>query len=446
MGIFKKDSGKFKYRNQMMYALFVVVVIPVILIINSLWLMDRFHKILDSVSQQEATLAHDIISSIDLPNYLSSSDLSVTLTKIVANNSRVKKIGYLSKDPALANRYTLYASSNSESGSVDIPKDLLQFVHDKHQPYIGLTRDETKKTFQWTIVSEIEALPDGNEGIIMMNLDASSVQTFLADISTESLVVLVVLIVFILLLLINHLRFYDYSLLYSELKQIDQMKDDFFTTASHEIRTPLTSIAGYASLAADEIDDKETVKHALNVISTSASRLSSLVENLLDISRIEQGRVAIKPVRVSLVQITGSVYDELLLQVQEKGLVFNHSIPAKDIFVMIDSDKFKQILFNILSNSIKYTLNGSITVSYAVSNGFGRVIITDTGIGMRKEQRTNLFSKFYRVNDDKTRKVYGNGLGLWITKQLVELMHGKIEVESEYERGSVFSVSFPVIE
>jgi signal transduction histidine kinase len=447
MGLFiHKNAEKSPIRNQMLYALFVVIVIPLILIINSLWLMDRFNRILDTVSQKEAAIAHDIITSLSLPEYLSAQEMSTSLAKIAEENSRVKGISYLTKNSESDTKYTLYASSQSEAGTVDVGTDLVQFISENDQPYIGLTKNSKENIFVWTIVSKIDPLVGDTEGIVVMNLDATDVQVFLSDISSESLVVLVVLIVFILLLLVNHLRFYDYSLLYTQLKQVDQMKDDFFSTASHEIRTPLTSIAGYASLAMDEISDTETVKHSLQVILTSSSRLSGLVENLLDISRIEQGRIALNLKRVSLVQSVNSVFDELLLQVQEKGLSMEHLAPSEDIFVTADPDKLKQVLYNIVGNAIKYTIEGKIVIEYLIENECASLIVKDTGIGMTAEQKSKIFSKFYRAQDDKTREVHGTGLGLWITKQIVELMKGSIVVESEYGKGTKFIVSFKTVQ
>ena len=179
----------------------------------------------------------------------------------------------------------------------------------------------------------------------------------------------------------------------------------------------------------------------------SADRLNELVEDLLNVSRIEQGRLSMNLQSVDLVPIVEGVMGELDVQAKEKSLKFVYEKPAEPLpILLVDTNRLKQILVNIFGNAIKYTPKGSVTVTTIYRSEDQKVEIkcADTGLGMTAKEREKLFQKFYRVKNEQTETIKGTGLGLWITKQLIEMMEGEINVDSIKGVGTQMSITFPV--
>ncbi len=258
----------------------------------------------------------------------------------------------------------------------------------------------------------------------------------------KSVFVLLLVLLFLLLLFFRHARIIDYAILYKKLKEVDSMKDDFISMASHELRTPLTSIRGYADILKTDAEiTSPDVRKLLDRIDISAKQLDQLIADILDVSRLEQGRLEINMHKVNTTGIIASVCDSLRAPAESKGLkmVLNLETVAK---VNVDEKRLRQIVTNLLGNAIKYTHQGKITVSTRVDGGVFELRISDTGIGMTADEQKELFGKFWRASGDDVRKQKGTGLGLWITKQLVEQMGGKISVDSIKGAGSDFVVRF----
>jgi two-component system sensor histidine kinase ChiS len=265
---------------------------------------------------------------------------------------------------------------------------------------------------------------------------------------TNSLVITLISIAVVIMFLSLVLRIWDYAFLYKKVKEVDEMKDEFISMASHELRTPVTGIKGYSSMIMDGsfglISDQ--IKNAVTIINASSNRLVTLVDDLLNVSRIEQGRMqtALKP--LNIYGIIDEVVKELEVQADQKKLKLIYAPTTTDLpLISADSDHLKQVLINLIGNSIKYTESGKVEVLVEQVDKKLLIKIKDTGLGMSAEARARLFQKFYRVQTEKTKKIIGTGLGLWITKQLVELMKGTIEVESMEDVGSQFIIKFPII-
>lgn len=232
-----------------------------------------------------------------------------------------------------------------------------------------------------------------------------------------------------------------------KIEDISNSKNAFFANMSHEIRTPINTIIGLNEMTLREETSEEITENAIN-IQNASKMLLSLINDILDLSKIESGKMEIVPVQYE----TGAMFSELVniiwIRAYEKKIEFKLDI-AEDIPSMLYGDeiRIKQVLLNILTNAIKYTQEGSVTFSAKcekISLNQIRLVmgVTDTGIGIRKEDMKDLFSSFRRVDESENRKIEGTGLGLAISKQLVDLMGGKIEVDSIYARGSTFTVSF----
>jgi len=235
--------------------------------------------------------------------------------------------------------------------------------------------------------------------------------------------------------------------LYKRLKEIDQLKDDFISMASHELRTPLTVIKGYVELLLETHGLMPETKDHITKIEVSVKELNHLVGDLLDVSKIQQGRLSIKMEKTNPAEITDQIVSFFSLSVKEKGLniVFDQSKVKAGQYINIDVNRFKQVLVNLIGNAIKYSDKGDIIIKQYVENKRLYFRISDTGVGMSEEERKKLFEKFYRIRTKETEKIRGTGLGLWITIQIVKQMNGDMSVESIKGVGSHFIVSFPIV-
>jgi signal transduction histidine kinase len=229
------------------------------------------------------------------------------------------------------------------------------------------------------------------------------------------------------------------------LKVLDQQKSEFISLASHQLRGPLTAIKGYASmvLEGDFGPITETVKDATGKILQSTSDLVVLVGDYLDVSRIEQGRMQYNFEKFDLGEEVETVVTELKPTIEKAHLAISYDID-KNLNYTVDADKgkIKQVIGNIIDNSIKYTPQGSIHV-WLTRKENNKILLTvsDTGVGIKKEVLPNLFEKFSRAPDASRTNIIGTGLGLYIAKKMIEAHHGRIWAESTGEgKGASFFI------
>lgn len=233
------------------------------------------------------------------------------------------------------------------------------------------------------------------------------------------------------------------------LEEVDKLKDEFVSVASHELRTPMTAIRSYAWMALNRSDVplSEKLKKYLSRTMISTERLINLVNDMLNISRIEAGRVEINPRSFNISELATDVLSEIAPKASEKNISL-HLLDSKLPLVFADSDKVHQVLLNLVGNSLKFTQSGgSVTVSFFTDGKDVEVSVKDNGVGITREDLTMLFKKFSRLDNSYVAMATsgGTGLGLYISKSLVELMHGRIWASSEgIGKGSTFTFSLPV--
>ncbi len=233
-------------------------------------------------------------------------------------------------------------------------------------------------------------------------------------------------------------------------RSADSAKSTFLTNMSHDIRTPMNAIIGFTNIASLHLDDTEKVRDALDKIRTSSNHLLSLINNVLDMSRIESGRITINENRCSLENIVENICKILQPQMQAKKLTFHVDMKSvSDPEVYCDDTRITQLLLNLLSNAVKYTQEGGevfLSVRQRKTppgsryNGY-EFIVRDNGIGISREFLPHVFEPFERESGRIENNSYGSGLGMSIAKGIVDIMGGNIRVESEVDEGAVFIVS-----
>ena len=236
--------------------------------------------------------------------------------------------------------------------------------------------------------------------------------------------------------------------------QENREQTEFISTASHEMRTPVASIEGYIGLALNPatatIDER--AKKYLEKAHENTQHLGQLFQDLLDITKAADGRLKNEPVVLDAVEFSRNIWDGLRAKASDKGLDYVFELDEKKsgekilspvYFIHVDKDHLHEVLDNLFENAIKYTPKGKVSVSVSGDNQNVFISVRDSGIGIPAEDIPHLFQKFYRVDNSETREIGGTGLGLYLSRKLVESMNGKLSLESEYQKGSVFTVSLP---
>ncbi len=226
----------------------------------------------------------------------------------------------------------------------------------------------------------------------------------------------------------------------------DRLKSTFLSAMSHEVRTPLNSILGFTDLLASELKHKLTHKQKvfLDTITQSGYRLKQLIEDILDISAIEADRMALDMESLPADQLIRESLEVVKPAAKQKKLNVKESYKTSDRKINVDRLRFQKAIGNLLHNAVKYTHEGSISVSTQVTNGQYVVSIADTGIGIKEEFVPHLFTLFRQGDEGLSRTYEGIGLGLAISNRLITAMGGNIDVESKHGNGSTFKVKFPV--
>lgn len=232
----------------------------------------------------------------------------------------------------------------------------------------------------------------------------------------------------------------------NKLQELDKLKDEFVSLASHELRTPMTAIKGSISTILDGYTGEvpPQAKEFLTAAYNENDRLIRLVNNLLNISRIEAGRFTFTIVKVNMEKLINDVIYSLQPAAKERNIFLKYEKTSEVPPILGDEDKVKEVLINIIGNATKFTHKGGITIKTNVENNMVVTSVTDTGSGIAKEDLDRLFKKFSQVGGDYARPAGGTGLGLYISKQIVEGLKGKIWLESTLGVGTTFYFSLPV--
>ncbi len=234
---------------------------------------------------------------------------------------------------------------------------------------------------------------------------------------------------------------------YDRIREQGKMKSDFVSAVSHELRTPLTSIKGYASILLTEKLGKisPVQRERLSKIDKHSDRLTALINDLLDLSRIESGRARMEMKPLTLEKVINNALPTVETQAEVREIELKVTLPEGISAVMADEKSLEQIFINLLSNAIKYTREGGeVTVRAVENQNFVQVDVVDTGIGIPEDCLGKVFDEFFRVGGEAMAQTRGTGLGLALVKRMVEAHRGKVWVESQLGEGSTFSFTLPL--
>ena len=441
---------------QLIYGLILVILIPLLIAYNTVFIIGKYNESLDVALQRQALTVGRSIYALIKDDLGDEKVIQEKIQELSSRNSELQELSILVPEEE---SFKIIASSKKE----DLGKTLEFYYYQiawSQPDNDGLATDSLKlaatadgekivESFSreerfWLVAMPMKDSSGKKQALLSMKISSKIVDDLTNYNRNASIYLLAITVLIVILFLSIAIRLWDYVLLYKKIKEVDQMKDEFISIASHELRTPLTSIKGYLSLVLEgtygEIENKE-MKEGLNRTTLSVQRLEVLVEDLLNVSRIEQGRLEVKNESVEIEPLIQEITDQLKIQADEKNLLIEYTkSKGKLPPISADPERLKQALINLIGNSIKYTEKGSVKITTEIINNKMEIKIVDTGIGMSAEEQKHLFEKFHRVQNEKTAKIIGTGLGLWITKQIVELMNGKIYLESMKDVGTQVTI------
>jgi len=231
-----------------------------------------------------------------------------------------------------------------------------------------------------------------------------------------------------------------------QLERANRLKSEFLASVSHELRTPMNAIIGYTKLMLDGLDGELTAQQSTDLfrVAQAADNLLGLINGLLDLAKIEAGKMELNVEEVNINEVTDEALELVRPHADEKGLEVRSLIPTALPNVWADRARVRQVLANMLANAVKFTERGSVSVSASSAEGWVTISVTDTGVGISPEAQAYVFDEFRQADSSTTRRYGGTGLGLAISKRLITLHGGRIWVDSEVGKGSTFHFTLPI--
>lgn len=453
---FKKVISRgwgFIYQNRpILYSLLLLIIVPAFLFFQTQFLLSSFQDQFDLVLQNWAS---SIEKLIDVYNQTPFEDPVELQGKISEIGQEVKEIDALTIVVPEENKdsFLILASlAEKEVGEYLTKEDngLIwrngSLAWQENQAFATKVKTDSGEVY-WLISRPLHDETGEKTGIINLGFSLARQEAWIRAIVARSYIFLVITLIILVILVASNTHLFGYSILYRKLKEVDQMKDDFISIASHELRTPISGLNMFFSMLLEGSYGKipTEARKGLKRSQQAVRSLDRLIEDILNVSRIEQGRLKIDCHPLDPSPIAQKVVMELKDKAEEKGLKLEFIQEQKKIFLIkVDDQRLRQAIINLVGNAIKYTEKGGVKVKIVAERKMVVIVIEDTGIGISAQERKKLFQKFVRLPSGKKMGASGTGLGLWITHQIVELMKGTIGVESIKGRGSRFTLTFPL--
>ncbi len=419
---------RIKKHPQLFWTLFVAIAITVGFIIVAQLFISIAQDAQERLVNVRIGSIQDSLSEFVVLEQESKDKIDSAIMNLMIQNPTIVDFTFYTKQKDV---FEVFASSNkSKVGSTtqSIPLAGQLALNDTKNSYTIEVQNSSERLYQ-----TFRSLKKDGEvvGLIETTQTLSQADLIIEQNIQKGILIFIIILVLIMFLFFRHSRIIDYTTLYSELKKVDQLKDDFISMASHELKTPLAAIRGYSEFITEAPEIADEYKEYSRRIDVSSKQLALLVEDMLDVSRLEQDRMAFESKKILVPDFIKKLMPDFTALIQQKPLTcILEQEGLKFAYIMADETKLRQVLINLVGNAIKYTKEGEVKIKLLNDKEKLEIQISDTGIGMGEEERKHLFEKFYRIRNSETQDIKGTGLGLWITKQLVEKMGGKLSIES----------------
>lgn len=428
-------------------SLVLIIVIPLTLYYNTSFTVKSFQENIDFNLQTKALMIEDIFGIFAADFFSEPKILQQKIEDIIKENSEITKLRVMQEQES--GEFKIIASQDVREIGGIISDPSFALAWSQNQTIANLVFEKEERF--WKVIKPIYDRETGKKiGMVSMALSLRQADALITSSIYRSYLIVIGAIILTLFLIIQHTRLFGYVVLSRKLQELDKMKDNFIRMATHELQSPITNIRAYTQVLKEEIDPllNSAQRKYFFRVEISVKNLSALIYDILEVSRIEQGRLDFTAQKISPAKIINEVIEETKAKAkaEQKNLQLIFETPEKTGMIFVNPLRFKQILANLVGNAVKYTPKGKIEVKIDINEAKQKCVISvrDTGLGISAEAQKRLFERFYRVKTRETAEVSGTGLGLWISKQLCEKMGGKIFIESMAGVGTKFTVVFPL--
>ena len=479
---FFKNALTFIRQNPaIMYSMALIFLLPLSLYLSTFFIVDQFQNIIYNNVIAQSTSIRNILRPLIVQDFPHPELMQATINDIAAAENGTQGDGSDASPTSTVSTTTAAELGGSSLGIKNIrvivrEDKAFKVVAAQNQPDVGETVD-TSVSFNgegliklawseagpeqsyiiansqkyWRMVDPlIDPKTKEPYALVVADIPFSGIDQGITDTIWLAFGITSIIILITLVLVLQHTSLFSYVGLSRRLQDQNKAKDDFIRMATHELRSPVTVITAYISSLKEDlaaISNKQQ-KEDIERVFISIRNLSDLMDDILEVSHLEQGRTDFSPEKIAPGAVVKSIVDGIKPKAEAKGLAL--TLEGEDFSHRINVNLicFKRIITNLVENSVKYTPAGKVMVSIKVETSKKRCIITvqDTGFGISAEGQSRLFQQFYRVKTQDNQGIPGTGLGLWMSREMARKMGGDIMLESIEHMGSRFFVTFPLVD
>ncbi len=415
-----------KFHFNILLVSILVFIFPLLLVWSNNEIFKANFKNIKTVDSYRVSTIHKTLKSILTNNSDNKKLLTETIKIIAENNPDIKKIRILSKDNE--GEYIVENALDSDwVGKINPKHRLLEDVGFTDKRDFIRNEFYVNQTRFWQVFSEVKTA--NHIYYVFTEHEFSLEDSLLLKRQKDSYWSIAVILLLLLTVAYWFKQQVNWQLRHQKLQLKMQERDLFANMIVHELRSPLTAVRGYADLLKHS-ELSSTDSHYVENIANSANHLILLVNDFLEVSRLQSGKLKLKPEKINLNLFLVNLQEKLQTLIADKKLTLEFRALSGEVFIETDKIRLTQVITNLVSNAIKYTESGKIEISLKDGKKTVEIRISDTGTGISAADQKKIFAPFFRVGDVDKTKITGTGLGMWITKQLVTLLKGEIGVES----------------
>lgn len=437
--LIRGGSGYVRAHPQLAMTLLLIVIVPVAFLVSGQQFLNAARDNEERLEKDRIGMMHDVFASYMRAVNFDATRMQAEIEALAAQNLDITKFRIAKED---GDRIMIISALDTELVGTEAENANTYRIGHTNPNESLIAAHANKGTRYWQSFRLVRS-DAGENYYIFVETSLAHIDALFASRIMSAYYWLIGLIAVVLFLIFRHVRLIDYAYLYQETRKANEMKDLFTNMIAHELRAPLTAMRGYASMIRERSDISDEVRLQATRIEDAAGRLVVIVSDLLDVARIQSGRLSIETGEVDLSALITSVLDALQVSAKEKSITMRSEGMHGDTKIMGDGKRLHQALTNVVSNAIKYTKQGTITISLDERSDRVEIRVKDTGMGIASEDQKKLFAPFFRVSSSEVSSITGTGLGMWITKQLIELMKGSIGIESIKGVGTHVVITLP---
>lgn len=424
----KQSIKRTKNHSQFFWTVLVAISIVVAFFIVSQLFISIAEDAQEQLINARISSIQDSLSEFVVLEDGSKVKVENTISNLMNQNKAILNFTFYTKDKDI---FRVFASSDkAKVGTTieNIPLIAQLALNDPKNSYTTEVQKTNKRSFH-----TFRSLTQNGQivGLIETTQTLSDTDLVIEKNIRSGIMISVFILLLLLFLFFTYSRITDYILLYTELRKVDQLKDDFISMISHELKTPLAAIRGYSEFITDAPDIADEYKEYSRRIDISSKQLTFFVENMLEVHKIQQGKIQFDDKKILVPDFIKKLMPDFDALIENKNITFSFKQEGlKFAYIIADEILLKQVFINLVDNAVKYSKQGEVQIMLSNLGEKLEIRISDKGIGVNKEEQKHLFEKFYRVKNVGSQKIKGSGLGLWIAKQLTEKMNGTLSVES----------------